>query len=210
MIFNCETVAAWGEDETLEAIGARWTEARTFSERALQKAGEVVFYAGFVVGAGGLFGAVAGVFPPVAPVVGVLLVWAAYGLMWLGWRVPGKARELTFWRDGTGFASFGLSTWHRDRDRLRHPHTDIVSIEAEQVVTPKGDDPTVYTHGVRMFFRSGEVSHIAQRMEPDDAHMLAVRLTQSLVQLRESMVTASRGGSRSAGHGRREPERVID
>lgn len=213
MMFDCEPVEASGEGR-LNASGVRWTEARTWTEAILMKLGHAVYMLGCWVSLFGLGGALLGVLPPFVPLVGGLLIAAAWGVFRLAWRVPGRKRELTFWRDGESSAPFGLSPWPVSHNSLAWPHAQIVSIEAEQVVTPKGEDPTTYTHGVRIFWKGGRVAHVAQNLEPDDAHMLAVRLTEALAALREDMATAVQrvGQTRPPQRGSAKPERhyVID
>jgi len=189
MMFDCEPVEA-SSDGRLNASGVRWTEARTWTEAVLMKLGHAVYMLGCWVSLFGLGGALAGLLPPFVPLLGGLLIGAAWGMFRLTWRVPGRTRELTFWRDGESSAPFGLSPWPAHHNSLAWPHAQIVSIEAEQVVTPKGEDPTPYTHGVRIFWKGGRVAHVAQNLEPDNAHMLAVALTEALVALREDMATA--------------------
>jgi hypothetical protein len=122
----------------------------------------------------------------------VFLMKLGHGVYMLGCWVSlfGLGGALTFWRDGESSAPFGLSPWPGHHNSLAWPHAQIVSIEAEQVVTPKGEDPTPYTHGVRIFWKGGRVAHVAQNLEPDDAHLLAVALTEALAALREDTATA--------------------
>ena len=66
-------------------------------------------------------------------------------------------------------------------------HGEIANIEAEQVEAPKEEAAVNYTHGVRMIMRRGKVNHIAKNLEPDQAHEVAVRLTNALASLRNDM-----------------------
>jgi hypothetical protein len=146
--------------------------------------------------------ALGGAAGPIVPIAVAGLFALAACLMWAEIHMPGRERELTFWRNGLAYAPLGLSTWPWDHDRCKSPHTDIKSIEAEQLVFPKhGEDPPpIYTHGVRIFMRNGEVVHIARNLEPDDAHMLAVRLTKARNELKNSMAASSRkGGAVASG-----------
>ena len=214
MIAHCESIEArTGQGELIEA-GVEWNEAQPLTEAAIHKVGEWSFYLSlmvFVLGLG--MSAISGT-PSLLILAGVALFGLAKGLFWVGWRVPGEMRDLRFNSDGAIVVPLGLSATSVRGDRLRISHAEIASIEAEQVVFPKGENPTCYTHGVRMFFRSGQVVHIAKDIEPDHAHMLAVRLSQALVGLREEMAIASMGmGSdrqERRGASTREVERVID
>jgi len=191
MIFDCEAVETRGEDGALQGAGVRWTEARGFWESAVHLVGDLMFYLGLVAIGAGLVAPLFKSGMPMLVVAGVICVCVAWGLYWLGWRLPGRKRELTFWQDGLGFAPFGLSTWAPHHDRLKWPHTEIGSIEAEQVVFPKAGQGTIYTHGVRIFLRGGQVAHVAKHLAPDDAHMLAVRLTHARLALREDVTRAT-------------------
>ncbi len=214
MIAHCESIEArTGEGELIEA-GVEWNEAQPLTEAAILKVGEWTFYLSlmvFVLGLG--MSAINGALPLLI-VAGVALWGLAKGLFWCGWRVPGEMRDLRFATDGAIIVPLGLSATSVRGDRLRLSHAEIASIEAEQVVFPKGEDPTAYTHGVRMFFRSGEVVHIARDIEPDHAHMIAVRLSQALLGLREEIAIASMGmgavRQEQASTRARESERVID
>lgn len=191
MIFDCEAVETRGEDGALQSAGMRWTEARGFWESAVHFIGDMMFYLGLVAIGAGLLAPLFKSGMPMLVVAGVILVCVAWGLYWLGWRVPGRKRELTFWRDGLGFAPFGLSTWAAHHDRLKWPHTEINTIEAEQVVFPKVGQGTIYTHGVRIFFKGGQIAHVAKHLEPDDAHMLGVRLTHARLALGDDVTLAT-------------------
>lgn len=188
MRFKCQIVETRGEDDTLEGIGVRWTEPHKFTECVLAMVGGL----GFFVGLCGLGGGILAVGQQGAGEIilfGVAILVLASGVLWWAIVLPGRERELTFWRDGLMLTPLGLSTnflWPGNRWL---DHTGLRSIESEQLVFPKGDDKPTYTHGVRLFYASGDVNHIAKNLEPDDAHMLAVKLTQALKELRVSMAT---------------------
>lgn len=211
MIEHCETIAARNaQGETVEA-GAEWNEARPMTEAAIHKIGEWTFYASDITFAIGIGASLLAGKPSLLLPCGVGLFGLAWGLGRLGWRVPGTVRALVFGVDG----GINLSNASAERrQRLRLPHSEIASIEAEQVVFPKGEDPTPYTHGVRIFFRNGQVVHIAKNIEPDHAHMIAVRLSQALSGLREELAVAAMGTGTVTQMGARakprEFERVID
>jgi len=206
MRFECTPVEARSASGHLEAAGVRWSECRVFIEGAVSVLGAFCLCAGLMS-----FSAMLIVADKRIPLyLGLVLVAACYATIRLEWMVPGRRRELTFWRDGLGLAPFGLSTWGPHHDRLKWPHTDIGSIEAEQVVFPKAGQGTVYTHGVRIFFRGGQVAHIAKHLEPDAAHMLAVRLTHAIVALREDMASATTRSVRSNSSAKMPVEILID
>lgn len=189
MKFACDIVEERDDDGRIAGIGARWTEARTWCEAAVHAVGGVFFFASAMTGIGSL---VLLAFAPGLGVVGLaaagLLLAVSYHVFWLGWRVPGRRRELTFWRDGGTCAPWGLSTVELDDDdEIGLPQSDILSIEAEQCVKPAKDDQTIYTHGVVIFYDSGHVVHIAHKLAPDQAHRLAVSLTTALAELRRDM-----------------------
>ena len=76
---------------------------------------------------------------------------------------------------------------------------DIANIEVEQIVFPKPDEHAPYTHGVRMILKTGRVFHIAGNLMPDQAHELAVSLSQAREAMRYDVSTASpRARSREA------------
>lgn len=197
MRFKCEVVEARGEDDALEGIGVRWTEAHTFIEGVLAAVGGL----GFFVGLCGLGGGILAVGRPGAGemiLFGAAVLVAAMGVLWWSIVLPGRHRELSFWRDGAMLTPRGLSTNFLWPGQRWLEHTGLRSIESEQRVFPKGEERAVYTHGVRLFYASGDVNHIAKNLEPDDAHMLAVKLTQALKELRVSMATPLLAGRQQA------------
>lgn len=203
MIFDCETVEACGEDGALDAIGVRWTEARTFCEAAIHKVAAVMGLVTVLAAYGGvMLAATAGAQVLVIVVMAVfvfgILTWT---LLWLGWRVPGRVREVTFWYDGVMRAPFGLSTARLKNNESQLPVASIESIEAEQLIFPSGDNPPIYTHGVRIIYATGHISHIARHLAPDQAHMVAVKLTQALAELRKEIPSTNPAGMRSNASG---------
>jgi hypothetical protein len=191
MTFKCEWIQKWAEDETLEAVGLRWTEGRPFRE-------SVCFIFGgsaFVLGLGHALMRGQADFIPIALGGAVLLAIAIFG--------PGRVREIVFWRDGRMETPLGLSTgflW--PGERWLH-HTGIRSIETE-TISREG----MYTHGVRIFYEGGETNHVAKNLTPDAAHMVAVRLTTALKHLREHLAQSARTGQSRRTTG--SVERVID
>ncbi|NBU58333.1 MAG: hypothetical protein EBS23_00855 [Betaproteobacteria bacterium] len=209
MMFRCQIVENRDDDGRATCLGARWTEARPVCEALCHGMGTCVFVVAVMIGIGSLLLVGLGPEPVLAGLgIAALLYGVAYGLFWIGWRVPGRVRELTFWREGATVAPTGLSTVKLRHGTLHLPHSDILSIEAEQCLKPKGDDATIYTHGVQIFYGSGHVVHIADKLAPDQAHMLAVSLTTALAELRQDMGITARGGS--AAPRLKAEERVID
>ena len=168
MIFECELVESRNKDGSLEACGVRWTEARVGLEWCLDKVLYGAFHLGFWVALLGGGWALMGFVPPFVPIMGLFIIGAAYWAKDLRELLPSKERELTFWRNGSMLAPFGLSTVHNDPLELLQEHAEINSIEVEQVVQPKGENPLPFTHGVWIAFKDGDVSHIAQNLTPDD------------------------------------------
>ena len=191
MIFSCQIVEDRNEDGTLNAIGARWSEARAFAEFILERLVDVAMFVAFICIVGiGLFAPKIGLGMSLALVV--VTAGTAYGMMRAVVHCAGRTRSLIFWRDGIMRAPRGLAAaWFEDGES-RLPHADIVSIEVEQVSEHDKNRALNYTHGVRIFYRTGHVVHVARHIEADDAHRLAVCLTQALTELRASMAQEGR------------------
>ncbi len=190
MILKSEFGVSRNEAGEIEQVWVTWTEAKVFAEAAMDKLGEWALKLGFAAASVGSVYALAidaERLLPRAIISSVLLFGLFWWLAWHRWRVPGQPRTLIFHRDGSTTIPWGLSTASARLRSLSTPHSQIVSIEAEQVVFPKGDDSTTYTHGVRLVYGNGHIDHIAKNLEPDDAHLIAVRLTQALMELREEM-----------------------
>lgn len=190
MSFKCEWIQKWADDDTLEAVGLRWTEYRPFREGVCLVLGipGIVLGLAFALGGHG---------------AGLLFALGGAVLMYVMIAMPGRPREIVFWRDGRMETPLGLSTGYLRPGRRWLHHTGIRSVETE-VLHKEG----TYTHGVRIFYEGGETNHVAKNLMPDDAHMVAVRLSTALRHLRENMAQAAR-----MGHPRqmtRSEERVID
>jgi len=191
MTFKCERIERLAKDGTLEAVGIRWTEARPYCDAY-----------GCVLGLCGVFLGIAGCLIRGSADTLIFAVLGA-GLVWMVVVIPGRSREIVFWRDGRMETELGLSTsFLRPGERWLY-HTGIRSIETEQL-SRQGH----YTHGVRIFYEGGETNHVAQNLKPDHAHMVAVRLTMALRQLRENMAQAARIGQPQRTT--RSEEKVID
>lgn len=190
MTFKCEWIQKWAEDDTLEAVGVRWTEYRPFVETASL----VLGLPAIVMGVGAVFSGHGG---------GLLFALGGAGLIGAMIYTSGRPREIVFWRDGRMETPLGLSTGNLRPGRRWLHHTGIKSIETERL---PGTGP--YTHGVRIFYEGGETSHVAQNLMPDDAHMVAVRLTTALKHLRQHLAQSARMGQSRRTTG--SVERVID
>ena len=174
MMFRCEWLKVPNDDDTYEALGVRWTEARWFSEAILLSAAALMF-------GGGAFMLLGGV------PAGLLGVLAGVGLYFWAMYFPGRPREIVFWRDGRMETPLGLSTNFLWPGQKWLDHTGIKSIEIEQLVSGQGDDKSFYSHGVRIFYDCGEMNHVAKNLSPDQAHMLAVRLNQARLKIKDQM-----------------------
>lgn len=211
MIFECEQVEVRADDGTREAIGLRWTEARTAIEGSFDAVAAGCYYTGvFMVFVSLPFAVFASAGFLFLTAMGAMLFIVAIDLLRSGYSVDGRPRELTFWRDGLCYAPEGLSPLRRSTDRLSRRHTEINSIEAEPLKKPKPDqDWPGYTHGVRIVYKTGAIVHIASRLEPDAAHELGVKLSLALSELRASLAREAMG---SGGHGssRERKTRIIE
>lgn len=192
MTFQCEFVEDRDENGNLQEFGVCWTEGRVGLEQ----------FASFVVCVlvlGGL-GATAVAFATWTPAAGMpiwvfggvafLVIWGGWELMKLCFLIPGRKRELTFWRDGTIYAPFGMAAYPSEHDRVTGDHADIVSIEARQFAFPEGQRKPWYAHGVTVYKRNGQMAHVAKYLEQEEAHMLAVNLSQALEAMRDELATS--------------------
>lgn len=210
MIFDCERVEARADDGALKAMGVRWVEARTAVEGCFDAVATGCYCTGAWAALMSLPLALFGRGWLLVTVAGVLLAGAGALLLRAGYRIGGRPRELTFWREGLCYAPEGLSPLRASIDRLSRAHTEIGSIEAEQIRKRDPDQEWPgYTHGVRIVYRSGAIVHVASRLEPDSAHQLAVSLTLALRELRTALARGAMG-SRDQGSGTSRKERVID
>lgn len=207
MIFSCQIVEDRDEDGTLKGIGARWTEARTVVEFFLEKLVDVAMFVAFICIYGiGLFASQMGW--GLAFALALASAGLAYSMMRAAVHCPGRTRELTFWRDGVVRAPVGLAAAWFENGESRLPHADIESIEVEQVSEPDKNRAVNYSHGVRIFYRTGHVVHVARHMEPDDAHRLAVGLTNALRELRTSMAHEGRSARSRSVRGQSRGQRT--
>jgi hypothetical protein len=195
MIFTCEVSA---RDD---GLGVDWCEARTGSEWCVMQIANGGVYAGTVGGLVALVGyALSGKTETLilVPLV-VVLFGLSWGIMWLGARVPAKRRAIYFKRNGAIESPHGLFDGSRVVGPWQTKLGDIANIEVEQIVFPKPDGDVDYTHGVRMILKSGRVFHVAGNLMPDQAHELAVSLSQAREAMRYDVSTTSpRSRSREA------------
>ena len=189
MNFTCNTVDERDRAGNLTMIGVEWCEARDFLEPAMEKTGVFLLitgslYALVAVCAGGSAGhALMG------------MAWAIAGscMVWYVWRyLEATPRSILFSRDGVTRSPLGTANDPRSWDGIwRRSHAQIASIELEQLEPPAPDGSKGYTHGVRILMRDGYVAHVAKHLEPDQAHMLAVQMTNALIALRSSVGTTA-------------------
>lgn len=190
MIFECNEIEVKDDRGRIEARGIEWTEASTVTETMVFWLAYAAF--GFAMLTGALAAAAVMMNKlDIALMLGIFtggVVAAAYGLCWLGWRVPAKRKQVIFSRSGEVTSSeHGL--WSTKVQDLR-------SIEAEQLHQKKKEDDLPYTHGVRILTRRGRVIHLAKDLEPDDAITLAVMLSEAVeaVKFEEFNGRAASGG----------------
>jgi len=192
MTFQCEFVEDRDENGNLQEFGVYWTEGRVGLEQFASFVVCVLCLAGLGATAVGFAtwtpatGVPIGVFGGVA----VFLIWGGWELLKLCFRMPGRKRELTFSRDGTIYAPFGMAAYPSEWVYVTGHHADIVSIEARQFAFPEGQRKPWYAHGVTIYKRNGQMTHVAKHLEQEEAHRLAVNLTQALEAMREELATS--------------------
>jgi hypothetical protein len=184
MIFTCEVSAK------PDVVGVEWCEARAGTEWCLMRLGKGGVYVGMYGGVVALAALAIGGSPAWLVLVGMMFG-ASYGLMWLGWHVPATPRAIYFSKAGALSSPYGLFDGSVNVGPWRTTLGDIANIEVEQIVFPKSDDDVDYTHGVRMILKSGRVFHVAGNLMPDQAHELAVSLSQAREAMRYDVSTAS-------------------
>lgn len=209
MKFDCQAASHRNANGEVEEAWVTWTEARVFREWVIKAIGYTFFLFSIWVG---VFGSIACLLSekPLSATAcligGGLCLALAWHIPGLRWQMAGNKRAISFHRDGRILIPMGLSPMPSSRDQLRLPHTQIVSIEVEQRIFPKPDDDGVYTHGIRLLFRRGQIAHIAKNLEADEAHMVTVYLNQALMELREDIANANMPKVWSAPQGRASPE----
>jgi xanthosine utilization system XapX-like protein len=186
MIFTCKTVEERDRAGNLTMSGVEWGEARATLEGAMHDTGIVMLAVGlyFIFMGSGPEKAVMAVLGIVAAIAGPAMVW------YVRRHMEATPRSICFFRDGSIRSPLGLVSVARDAT-WQYSHTQIASIEAERVVSPNPNGENKYTHGVRIILRDGFVGHIAINLEPDQAHMVAVRLSNVLLLVRSSVDTSA-------------------
>lgn len=182
MIFTCNTVEQQDHAGNLTMIGVEWCEAHPFLEMMMLKAGI------FLVVAGPLYAlvAVCGGFAGHA-LMGIAVAVSGGALVWYAREGMGATpRSMLFFRDGSISTPLGMACL-TNKGIWKVRHGEVANIEAEQVGASKEDEMMIYTHGVRMIMRRGKVNHIAKYLDPDQAHEVAVSLTNALASLRNDM-----------------------
>ena len=192
MIFTCEVTA--GRD----GVSIEWCEARTTLEWLGHGIAYFLIWAGMSICFWSILavalGHSAGWF-----LLAIACFAAVKPVHWHAWRTSGTPRAICFNRDGSIESPFGLFDGTKIIGPWKTKIADIANIEMEQIVFPKPDEDVDYTHGVRMILKSGRVFHIAGNLMPDQAHELAVSLSQAREAMRYDVSTASpRARSREA------------
>ena len=176
-----------GSIGSLTMIGVEWCEARDVLEPLMETTGVILTVMGLALTLIGL-GIGTGVV-----VVGMMGMIVGPAMVWYVWRyLQATSRSILFSSDGVTKSPLGTANDPRSWDGVwRRSHAQIASIEVEQLEPPKQDGSTGYTHGVRILMRDGYVAHVAKHLEPDQAHMVAVQMTNALIALRSSVGTTA-------------------
>lgn len=185
--FECRRIDKRDEKNRLVATGVEWTEHNYYAEN-----GGIVFFA--LVCVAGLLAVVIGVLMTASPAVrfkgftvvaaGIWLVWFAY--TFLSQPVKGTPRSAIFHRDGRVEYEHGLPWWPKEKFSSA-PHTEITSIEAREAA--RGFQGPPYNQGVVVYRRNGDIVEISWSLSRDDAHKVAVQLTQALTAIREDLAS---------------------
>lgn len=171
----------------LEATGLAWTEHNypleylgTFAIAMLCVAGLLITVLGVIMAA-----SLAGLVKSVSVLAaGVWLMWFAVKV--LPRPIKGTPRSVVFHRDGRVEYAHGLPWWPKIKFASA-PHTEITSIEARPVSNGLQGHP--YDHGVAVFRRNGDIVDVSMSLHRDEAHKVAVQLTQALTVLREDLAS---------------------
>ena len=195
MNFICEVT------NSPDGVGVEWCEPRWFIEACVKGVGTFGFSISIICGSLSVVTLLLA--HPPAWLIFAAMAAAVYdlsfGIIWLGVRVPAKQRAIYFKRNGAIESPFGLYGGIRVVGAWQTKVGDIANIEMEQIAFPKPDQVDPYTHGVRMIMRSGRVFHIAGNLMPDQAHELAVSLSQAREAMRYDVSpTSPRARSREA------------
>ncbi len=202
-MFTCHRIVKRSQDGQLSSVGLEWTEGRNWllniwaaSLMTLIVLGGMVLLASMIAGQPVMF----------------LIASGLLGLAALVYKtqLPGRRRQLVFHRKGDIRAPLGFSSYPSDRDRVAGTIVDVASIEARSIVKTQ-DNHARFTHGVVLYLRNGGTCYVASRLDPDDAHKVAVQLTLGLNELREDMATGTDHiGWAKQPQGVRQPRRHYD
>lgn len=185
--FECRRIDNRDEKNRLVATGVEWTEHNTY----LENFGIVLFA---LVCVAGLLACVIGIVMTASPIArfkgltvvaaGIWLVWFAYTFM--AQPVKGMPRSVLFHRDGRVEYGHGLPWWPKERSASA-PHTAITSIEARESTICIHGPP--YNQGVVAYRRNGDIVEIGMSLSRDEAHKVAVQLTEALTAMREDLAS---------------------
>jgi hypothetical protein len=106
--------------------------------------------------------------------------------------IPGKPRRLLFKRDGSMPAPLGLRAYGARHKCVSGHHADIVSIEAKRSDVTAEAQNFNFSYRVVLYKRSGDMTYVASCLQPDEAHKVAVQLTQALRALHDEMANEHR------------------
>lgn len=211
MIFECEVVEERDAQGQLDEIGVRWTEAKATAEMIVHKCGVSLVSGGVGSILVGLLALMA--WERMAGVLflaGLAAIFVGCVVCFMGAFMKGRTRWIVFSSNGAALTPWGLSGKWRV-DRLSQEHGEIENIEWEQLIHPKGEDPTRYTHGVTVVYRDGSIERVAKNLEPDDARTLSVRLQKARAKLRSELGGYGVSGTVTSGRRQRQSgARYID
>lgn len=181
MIFQCETRTDMGRSGEVSMIAVHWTEARRGFELMLHVSGILSLCAGAgstLIGIGQSADYV---------ILGVLLLALSLFAFWQSIVLAGRSRIMQLHRDGTIVTPLGMADWPKHTN-WGWKHGQFMRVEKEQLEQPtpqsSANDRGSYLFGVRVYMRGGAIFCIARYLDPDEAHMVAVRLNEALEQLR--------------------------
>ena len=182
-MFTCHRIVKRSQGGPLSSVGLEWTEGRNWllniwvaSLITLIVLGGLTLLASMLAGQSVVF----------------LIASCLLGLAALVYkiRLPGRRRQLVFHRKGDILAPLGFSCSPWSHVRVAGTIVDVASIEARSIEKTQ-DANARFTHGVVLYLRNGGTCYVASRLDPDDAHKVAVQLTLGLNELREDMATGT-------------------
>lgn len=190
-MFVCETLKEKEKNGNLRAVGVRWSEARIFWDRLLNIFANLALFVGVPITLFGVACLVLGERGAEIIIPGGLLIVVGYGLSRLAANMGGVPRELWFRRDGTMPAPYGLAAYPSRHRSVSGKPSDVASIEAVQLVFLQPPAVAFHGHGVKLYKRCGQITLIAKHLDTEQAHMLAVKLTDALATLRADAVAST-------------------